>query len=95
VALARHAAFLVLVLAAGLVGLALLAAPGATGRFFAWGLAPEGLAAFAGGVYALPAGALVAALRTGSDPVGYLAVLVLLLGCGAALLAAVGRRPPA
>lgn len=49
--LARRAAFLVLVVAAGLVGLAMLAAPGATDRFFAWDLAPEPLAAFAGGVY--------------------------------------------
>ena len=50
-ALLRRAAFLVLVLAAGLIGLAMLAVPRATGSFFAWGLAPEGLAAFAGGVY--------------------------------------------
>jgi hypothetical protein len=49
--LLRRAAFLVLVLAAGLIGLAMLAVPRATGSFFAWGLAPEGLAAFAGGVY--------------------------------------------
>jgi hypothetical protein len=47
----RRAVFLVLVLAAGLVGLGLLAAPGATGQFFAWELEPEPLAAFAGGVY--------------------------------------------
>ena len=47
----RRAAFLMLVLAAGLVGVALLIAPGATGAFFAWELAPAGLAAFAGGVY--------------------------------------------
>jgi hypothetical protein len=47
----RRAAFLMLVLAAGLVGLALLLVPGATGAFFAWELAPAGLAAFAGGVY--------------------------------------------
>lgn len=51
VAFLRRAAFLVLVLAAGLVGLGLLAAPGATGRFFSWNLEPEALAAFAGGVY--------------------------------------------
>jgi hypothetical protein len=49
--LVRRAAFLVLVVAAGGVGLAMLAAPGATGRFFAWDLAPEPLAAWAGGVY--------------------------------------------
>ena len=48
---ARRAAFLLLVVAAGLVGIGLVAAPGATGKFFAWGLAPEPLAAFAGGVY--------------------------------------------
>lgn len=47
----RRAAFLVLSLAAGLVGLGLLAAPGATGRFFSWNLEPEPLAAYAGGVY--------------------------------------------
>jgi hypothetical protein len=47
----RRCAFLLLVLAAGLIGLALLAVPGATGEFFAWGLGPEPLAAFAGGVY--------------------------------------------
>ena len=47
----RRSAFLMLVLAAGLVGLALLVVPGATSKFFAWELAPEGLAAFAGGVY--------------------------------------------
>jgi len=49
--LVRRGAFLVLVLAAGLGGIALLAVPGATGSFFAWGLDPEPLAAFAGGVY--------------------------------------------
>jgi len=47
----RRSAFLVLVIAAGLVGIGLLAAPGGTGKFFAWGLGPEPLAAFAGGVY--------------------------------------------
>ena len=47
----RRGAFLLLVVAAGLVGLGLLAAPGATEKFFAWGLGPEPLAAFAGGVY--------------------------------------------
>jgi hypothetical protein len=49
--LLRRAAFLVLVLAAGLIGIAMLLVPGATASFFAWGLAPEALAAFAGGVY--------------------------------------------
>jgi hypothetical protein len=48
---ARRVAFLLLAIAAGLVGVALIAAPGATGKFFAWGLGPEPLAAFAGGVY--------------------------------------------
>jgi hypothetical protein len=47
----RDAAFLMLVLAAGAVGVALLIAPEATGTFFAWGLKPASLAAFAGGVY--------------------------------------------
>jgi hypothetical protein len=47
----RRAAFLVLVLAAGLVGIALVALPASTATFFAWGLAPAPLAAFAGGVY--------------------------------------------
>jgi hypothetical protein len=51
VAFVRRAAFLVLVVAAGLVGIALLAVPGSTGTFFSWGLEPEPLAAFAGGVY--------------------------------------------
>jgi hypothetical protein len=49
--LARRAAFLMLVLAAGAVGVALLAVPDATGSFFAWTLKPAPLAAFAGGVY--------------------------------------------
>jgi hypothetical protein len=47
----RRSAFLLLVLAAGLIGIGLLAAPGGTGEFFAWQLKPEPLAAFAGGVY--------------------------------------------
>ena len=38
-------------LGAGLVGIALVLVPGATGEFFARGLGPEPLAAFAGGVY--------------------------------------------
>ena len=49
--LLRRGAFLLLVIAAGAVGLALLAVPDATGAFFAWSLAPTPLAAFAGGVY--------------------------------------------
>jgi hypothetical protein len=48
---ARRAAFLMLVVAAGAVGLALLIVPDATGSFFAWTLQPSPLAAFAGGVY--------------------------------------------
>ena len=48
---ARRVAFLLLALAAVLVGVAMLAAPGATEKYFAWALGPEPLAAFAGGVY--------------------------------------------
>jgi len=59
----RRSAFLLLVLAAGATGVALLAAPGATGKFFAWGLGPEPLAAFAGGVYVGSATAYALALR--------------------------------
>ena len=51
IAFVRRCAFLLLVLGAGLVGIALVLVPGATGEFFAWGLGPEPLAAFAGGVY--------------------------------------------
>jgi len=47
----RRAAFLLLAIAAGSIGLALVAAPRGTGQFFAWVLRPEPLAAFAGGVY--------------------------------------------
>ena len=61
--LVRRAAFLMLVVAAGLVGCALLALPGATGAFFAWGLGPEPLAAFAGGVYVGSAVLFAAGLR--------------------------------
>ncbi len=59
----RRAAFLMLVLAAGLVGAALLAVPEATATFFAWGLQPAGLAAFAGGVYVASAAVYAAGLR--------------------------------
>jgi hypothetical protein len=59
----RHAAFLMLVLAAGAVGAALLIVPGATGAFFAWSLAPASLAAFAGGVYLASALVYAVALR--------------------------------
>ena len=61
--LVRRAAFLMLVVAAGLVGVALLIVPGATGSFFAWGLEPEPLAAFAGGVYVGSAALYAAGLR--------------------------------
>ena len=59
----RNAAFLMLVLAAGSVGLALLIVPEATGSFFAWGLKPASLAAFAGGVYVASAVVYAVALR--------------------------------
>ena len=59
----RRAAFLMLVLAAGLIGLALLAVPEATGAFFAWELKPAPLAAFAGGVYVGSAIVYAAGLR--------------------------------
>jgi hypothetical protein len=59
----RRAAFLMLVVAAGLVGIALLIVPGSTATFFAWQLAPESLAAFAGGVYVGSAALYAAGLR--------------------------------
>jgi len=62
-AFARRAAFLMLVVAAGLVGLALLIVPRSAAAFFAWGLAPESLAAFAGGVYVGSAALYAAGLR--------------------------------
>lgn len=65
----RRAAFLLLVLAAGLIGIALVAVPGATGEFFAWGLGPEPLAAFAGGVYIGSAAAYAVALPRGEREV--------------------------
>ena len=43
--LVRRAAFLMLVVAAGLVGVALLAVPEATATFFAWGLQPAATSA--------------------------------------------------
>ncbi len=52
-----------LALAAGMVGVALLIVPGATGAFFAWGLGPASLAAFAGGVYVASAVVYAVALR--------------------------------
>jgi hypothetical protein len=69
VAFVRRAAFLLLVLAAGLIGIALLAVPAATGEFFAWGLGPEPLAAFAGGVYVGSAVAYAVALPRGEREV--------------------------
>jgi hypothetical protein len=59
----RRAAFLMLALAAGLVGLALLALPGATATYFSWPLGPEPLAAFAGGVYVASAAVYAAGVR--------------------------------
>lgn len=59
----RHAAFLMLALAAGMVGVALLIVPDATGVFFAWGLEPASLAAFAGGIYVASAVVYALALR--------------------------------
>jgi hypothetical protein len=58
----RRAAFLMLVLAAGLVGIAMLAVPDSTATFFSWGLEPGPLAAFAGGVYVGSAGVYAVAL---------------------------------
>jgi hypothetical protein len=60
---ARRAAFLMLVVAAGAVGLALLAVPRATGAFFAWTLRPAGLASFAGGIYVASAVVYAVGLR--------------------------------
>jgi hypothetical protein len=61
--LVRRAAFLMLVLAAGLVGIALVAVPASSGAFFSWGLEPTPLAAFAGGVYVGSATVFAAALQ--------------------------------
>jgi hypothetical protein len=65
----RRAAFLVLVLAAGLVGIALVAVPASTATFFSWGLAPAPLAAFAGGVYLGSAAVYAVGLPKGSREV--------------------------
>jgi hypothetical protein len=62
--LARRAAYLMLVVAAGAVGAALLIVPEATGSFFAWTLKPSPLAAFAGGVYVGSAVVYAAGLRS-------------------------------
>lgn len=69
VAFLRRSAFLLLVVAAGLIGIAMLAVPDATGEFFAWGLGPEPLAAFAGGVYVGSAAVYAAALWSGEREV--------------------------
>lgn len=65
----RRSAFLLLVLAAGLIGIALIAVPDATGEFFSWDLEPEPLAAFAGGVYVGSAVVYAVALRSGERTV--------------------------
>jgi hypothetical protein len=75
----RRAVFLVLVVAAGLVGIALLAAPAATPVFFSWGLAPPPLAAFAGGAYLGSAVAYAAALNRPPDQVRGLVVAAAVL----------------
>jgi hypothetical protein len=62
VTLVRRAAFLTLVIAAGLVGIAMVAVPAATPNFFSWGLEPAALCAFSGGVYIASAGVYAAAL---------------------------------
>jgi hypothetical protein len=61
--LVRRAVFLMVAVAAGMVGLALLIVPGSARTFFAWGLRPESLAAFAGGVYVGSAVLYAAGLR--------------------------------
>jgi hypothetical protein len=61
--LVRRGVFLMVSVAAGAVGLALLIVPGATRSFFAWGLSPDSLAAFAGGVYVGSAVLYAAGLR--------------------------------
>jgi hypothetical protein len=65
----RRSAFLLLVVAAGLIGIALVAVPDATGKFFSWDLGPEPLAAFAGGVYVGSAAAYAAAIPSGERTV--------------------------
>jgi hypothetical protein len=75
----RRGAFLLLVLAAGLIGIALVAVPAATGEFFSWDLAPEPLAAFAGGVYVGSAAAYAFALdRPAAEVRGLVAGAVVL-----------------
>jgi hypothetical protein len=74
---ARRAAFLMLVVAAGAVGLALLIVPGATGSFFAWTLKPPPLAAFAGGVYVGSAVVYAVGLRSAATRSLVVAAVVL------------------
>jgi hypothetical protein len=62
-ALLRRGVFLLVALAAGLVGAALLAFPESTGEFFSWGLQPAPLAALAGGFYIAAAATFAAGLR--------------------------------
>ncbi len=81
VVLVRRGVFLVLAVAAGLVGLALLAVPAATATFFSWGLAPPPLAAFAGGAYLGSAAVYAAALpRTRDEVRGLVAGAAMLSG---------------
>jgi hypothetical protein len=75
----RRAAFLMLVVAAGLVGLALLTVPEATGAFFAWGLKPAPLAAFAGGVYVGSAAVYATGLRVSARQAQPLVVAAVVL----------------
>jgi hypothetical protein len=75
----RRSAFLLLVVAAGLIGIALIAVPGATGEFFSWDLGPEPLAAFAGGVYVGSAAVYAVAIRSGERTVRGLVVGALVL----------------
>jgi hypothetical protein len=68
-----------LVVAAGAVGLALLIVPEATGSFFAWGLEPASLAAFAGGVYVASAVVYAAGLRASASEAHGLVVAAVVL----------------
>lgn len=61
----RRAVFLLLVIAAGAIGIGLLAAPDSASTFFSWGLEPAPLAALAGGFYV--ASATVFALAVGAS----------------------------
>jgi hypothetical protein len=83
----RNAAFLMLVLAAGAVGVALLIVPDATGTFFAWGLEPASLAAFAGGVYVASAVVYAVGIKAADAHGLVVAAAVLSLSVLAATLA--------